>query len=302
MADLCWFNQLYSGKFLRRLAKRGGPQLNRVANYLNGISSGGEILRVELDRYLEVAYRHDAMTRDRTRRLRSLDWEVFIQALQEIKAAWYFEQELFFKIQFDPNGPGGRVGEFELIRHADPPIFVEVKSPIRECNARVWFGNDSKAIRSNVKRAASQLPENRPAIVAFCGLLRTPFTDSYSVIDALYGTTVIQVPLGEDVGKPARVTLEPNGLYQPDSNTRISAVVTLEGLIYSPYLDNLMANVLSKGKIEVDGSLPDVLLKYSFKVYHNPHAKHPLERSTFGSAKQFARDGKGYIQWYPQPS
>lgn len=301
MRDLRWFNKLYSVKFLRRLTEGAGEDLSRVAYYLTDTSAGAEIRRVELDKYLEVAYRHNAMSQDRAHRLRSRDWKVFIQALQEIKAAWYFEHKLGFAIKLDPEGRGTSVGDFELIRKSGPPIFVEVKSPIRERKVRVWSGNDSAAIRSNVKRAMTQLPEDRPAIVALCGILRTPLSDPQTgIIDALYGTTVLRVPLGKEKGEPAQVSLEPNGLYQPKTSTRISAVVTLEDVIYSPYLDNLMAHVLSRGKVEVDESLPGEILRYNYKVYHNPYGRHPLDKSTFGSAKQFAPSAHGHMQWYPK--
>lgn len=108
-----------------------------------------------------------------------------------------------------------------------------------------------------------------------------------------------KVPIGKGTEdfKPQE-SIIPSGLFQPKANTRISAVATLEEIVGSPYLDSIFLSVMSEDECPVDESAPMHLLKYNFKVYHNPYAKIPISSSTFPSVPQLVKSvSKPQMEW-----
>lgn len=286
------FNRFYTPEVIARILRQI-PESERNKNvpyFLVGESSGATIRRECLNNYLEVGFRHQALDADLTRRLQSANWEQFIQARNELMAAWYSESELDATLNFRPQGSGNSVGEFSMTISNAPSIFVEVKSPWRQApESQVWSGHDGRQIRQNVDRARRQLPNDQPTLVIVSGSLPGGLSDPLSgMIQALYGEPVIQVPVGPgaDMSQTTE-SLVPSGLFQPTANTRISAVATLEELIGSPYMDSVLKNILSSGQVPIDENAPMDILKYAFNIYHNPYARHPISAELFEGRNQF---------------
>src|SRR5690606_3268175 len=123
------FNRFYSQAVLDGILRQipADKRDKDVAYFLTGQNEGAQMRRECLNKYLELGQRHNAIDADLTRRLQSADWEQFIQARNELMAAWFVEVELRKTIQFRPQGNGQSVGEFEIITGNEENIFVEVK-------------------------------------------------------------------------------------------------------------------------------------------------------------------------------
>lgn len=288
MARLKWLDRMYPAPVLTHMAA-SRPDGSRIVAYLTTTEEGVRIWRRELDRYLEVAYRHHAVDADLQARLRSEHWNTFIQAVNEIQAAYFFERWGRFRLKFRPPGQGGSIGEFELIKAGLPRIFVEVKSPNRETPTGVWFGSDERVVRSNILRACQQIPtDGRPTLVVIAGELRVPVSEPFSgVIQALYGTPVLMFSLGAHGVDQTAVQHDwtRDGIFQPTSNQHLSAVATLRDRIGSPYLDSIFLNIAEGTPI--NSSLPRNQLTYLFRVYHNPYTTAKISTSIFQRWPQF---------------
>lgn len=297
------FNRFYTQEVLEGILRRI-PDDRRdkdVAYFLTHQGEGAQIRREALDKYLELGFRHDVLDADLTSRLRSPDWDQFIQARNELLSAWYFESVLQKNLRFRPQGNGQSVGEFEVVVPENPAIFVEVKSPWQQPPPNsAWSGHDGPQIRQNVDRARRQLPNDRPTLVIVSGNLPGGLSDPFSgMVQALYGEPVIHVPVGGDAQNlQPRDGLIPSGLFQPTANTRISAVATLEELVGSPYLDSILRHILSGNQAPINTEAPMNVLKYSFKIYHNRYARNPIAPEVFeGSPQLLLSEDQTQMEW-----
>lgn len=297
------FNRFYTQDVIAEILRQipADRRDKDVAYFLTYQGEGAQIRREAFNNYLEVGYRHDALDTDLTRRLQSAEWDQFIQARNELMSAWYFETELRKTLRFRPPGNGQSVGEFEVVVQGGVDIFVEVKSPWRQPPPNhVWSGHDGPHIRQNVDRARRQLPNDRPTLVIVSGNLPGGLSDPFSgMVQALYGEPVIRIPIGEDAqGLATEEGLQPSGLFQPTANTRISAVATLEELVGSPYLDSILRHILSGEQTPIDETAAMNVLKYSFKIYHNPYARMPIPSDVFRGSHQLIRSADGtQMEW-----
>lgn len=93
------------------------------------------------------------------------------------------------------------------------------------------------------------------------------------IIEALYGSHKLLFSVNEFgmTSKPV-IVFEPIGLFQPEGNTRISAVATLE--------DRLTENGFS----------------YSFKIFHNSYADKLITTTVFNSCKQLVLNQNALIR------
>lgn len=298
-----FFNRFYTADVINDIINRI-PERERdrgVPFILTHTGETAAIRRECFNNYLEVGFRHNAIDNDLASRLKSSDWDQFIQARNELMAAWFSEAILGKEISFRPAGSGNSVGEFEILQDSAAGIFVEVKSPWQQTpENQVWSGHDGPSIRQNVDRARRQLPNNRPTLVIVSGNLPGGLSDPFSgMIQALYGEPITQIPIAETgvaIGE-VREVIRPSGLFQPSANTRISAVATLEEHIGSPYLDSVLRNILSNGDEPIDIDAPMNQLKYSFKVYHNPYAGHPIAPGLFSGWMQLVRSQENRMEW-----
>lgn len=287
MPRLQWLNKMYPARVLADIAARGADG-ERIVRYLTSNEEGARIWPRELDRYLEVAYRHNAIDPDLRARLRSEHWDTFLQAVNELQAAYFFHRKERFRLKFRPRGQGRSIGEFELIKKGFPTIFVEVKSPNRTTPTGVWCGGDEDVVKSNVLRACDQIPtDGRPTLVVVAGDLRVPISDPFSgVIQALYGSPVIVFPINSEANDDGILhDWTRDGVFQQGSNQHLSAVATLLDHVGSPYHDSIVRH-LAEGT-PIDPTLPRDQLSYRFSVYHNPYARTKIDPALFGRWRQF---------------
>ena len=287
MPRLKWLNRMYPPRVLADIATRGVDG-EKVVRYLTSNEEGARIWPRELDRYLEVAYRHKAIDPDLQARLRSEYWNTFLQAVNELQTAYFFHRKERFRLKFRPRGQGRSIGEFELIKKGFPGIFVEVKSPNRATPTGVWCGGDEDVVKSNVLRACEQIPtDGRPTLVVMAGDLRVPISDpSSGVWQALYGSRVIVFPINPDTNDDAvQHEWTHDGVFQSSSNQHLSAVATLIDHIGSPYLNSISIPI-TKGT-PIDPTLPLDQLSYRFALYHNPYARTKIDPALFGRWRQF---------------
>lgn len=239
-----------------------------VVYFLTATNEEAILRQLEYDKYLALAFRHNIINDDLLKRLKNKSWDTFFQARNELMAA-YVVENLGHRISFHPHGKGNTIGEFSIHTEAYD-IFTEVKSPIRKSASRVWVGNDSNSIRSVIKDAANkQFDKNNTNLLIFTGDMKVSITHEQAsgVIEALYGTQKLSFDINEaGFAVEPEIKFEPNGLFQPRRNTRISAVATLE--------DRLTENGLF----------------YSLKTFHNPYAVMPISKVIFKGNKQIMLD------------
>lgn len=307
-----WFNQIFSKKVIAGILK-GIPQELRnrnVSYFLTDDSDAAKLRRLELNKYLEVAFFHGAFDQDLRSRLYSRNWEQFIQAVNELQVGYFFEQIGGFKIRFKPIGSGKTIGDFSIAKTNIKPIFVEVKSPYREAIEGINYGNDAKPIRQNLKKAYKQLPNDKtPTLVVLSAELRASISDALfsGILEALYGEPYFSIPIHMNgTGIAGRISRKrkPNGFFQTNQNTKLSAVATLEDKITDEVLNSLFKNYISDEEKPVDLHGNKNNLKYHFKVYHNPYAATPISKSVFGKWEQYAKSEDGTrMEWYkPDPA
>jgi hypothetical protein len=302
--ELKYIEKLYGKKFLDKqkdlLDKM--PEKKWLPLLLAGEDEGSQIFRKQFDKYLELAYRHGIVDKNLQQRLKSSDWKIFQQTHQEIMCAYFFEQEFAFDIQFFPSGQGVSVLDFLATTSANEKIHVEVKTVFIERPTGVWLGDDREPIKKNVKRARRQLSsdENIVNLVIISGHLRDSLSSPASgIVEALYGEPYITFSIGPNIeGTDYQDRLNPSGEFQPTANTRISAVATLEDVIQSPYLDSIFNHVVSNRTIPYDDTLPRHIFHFIYRVYHNPYAKNPLDRSIFSNHPQFIHNANlNRMEW-----
>lgn len=298
------FTRMYPNAILDQIRSKvpAAQHEKGVVYYLTGESDGAELRRKELDKYLEVAYRLGAMDADLEKRLRSVDWNAFFQALGEIKVAYFFERVIGWPIRFRPMGQGTSVGEFCANMPDGRDLFVEVKCPIRQPANRCWCGHDGKVVYSNVKRAYDQIPKtDMPTLVVLAGEFRGGLSNEFSgPIQGLYGQPGWKVPIGPNgQGGPIKPHIKLDGFFQPRIRRHLSAVATLEDLVGFPLIDATFAEMLDSGACVLDNpNDPWLMLKYIFRVYHNPYAGNPLGAASLCRWRQFAPTTDGTcLEW-----
>lgn len=274
--------KFYSQKYLDRqravLARREEPQW--VAHFLVGEDELAKRFQEQFDQYLELAFRHNLLSKDLKERLHSTEGDRFYQACQELMSAHFVEKILGYKISFHPKGSGSSIGDFLIEHSKDINIFVEVKAPIRELATSLCMGTDSKVIKDNVKAARKQMPASGPNLMIVAGSLRLPMSsESSGILEALYGEPFVIIP-NYPYGRAGEesIAFDPSGMFQPTANTRISAVATLEDPLSS--------------------------FKYIFKVYHNPYAQSPISREVFKDWPQLLpnmTENKIKMEWINGP-
>jgi hypothetical protein len=289
--NLKWFRRFYPRSVVNKIKSKvpAGERDKGVVYFLTARNPAAKLRRIEFDKYLEVAFRHDALDADLKARLRSPKWDQFIQAHNELLAAYYFEQITKIKISFRPAGAGKSVGEFMLLGD-EGEIFVEVKSPYKETPETVWSGSDRSIVRECVRRAYRQIPKTGiKTLVVLSGKLRLPISEPRSgVIQALYGDPVIAIPLlNGSLDKPRSSWIR-NGLFQPNQQRHLSAVATLENTVTDEYLNSIFMNLVSNGKIPIDSNANRLKLEYALRIYHNPFARVHIDKNIFPGIPQFA--------------
>jgi hypothetical protein len=296
-----WFRQMYPRSVVERIRRKipKGERDRGVFYFLTARNPAARLRRIEFNKFLEVAFRHGALDNDLTARLRSPKWDQFIQAHNELFAAYFFESIAQFNIVFRPAGAGRSVGEFMLLSDKDE-IFVEVKSPYRETPEAVWCGSDKSVVRECVKKAYRQIPKTgQKTLVVLSGKLSIPISEPQSgIIQALYGDPIITVPLAAStLGKP-RPSFIRNGLFQPNQQRSLSAVATLEQTITDEYLNSVLRNVISGGEVPINSNANRLKLDYVLRIYHNPYARAPIDKTHFPGFSQFAPASDGTkLEW-----
>ncbi len=288
-----YIEKFYGRKYLDRERRilLNGTKPSLKTQILVGKTPAIKIRQKELNKYLELAFRHNIINNDLKKRLFSNKGEIFYQANRELMCAYFIEKILKYKISFYPKGSGNCIGEYLLKTPEGESIFIEVKSPIRETPKQPWCGNDSEVIKTSVKQARKQMPaDNRKNMMILAGNLRVPISHEASgIIDALYGKRIITFPIDSDapLSEKLKLGFDPSGMFQPTANTRIAAVATLEDSIGSPYFDTILKHVTSNKEIPINENAPMITFNYIFKVYHNPYAKNPIDREVFKGWPQF---------------
>lgn len=218
--------------------------------------------------------------------------ESFRGAMAECLVAWFLECELSMKITPKPPGRPGKVLDFEAmedscgLRTGDRPadLRVEVKAPRVPVMQKQWYGDDSDAIRRQIRNAGRQFATGETNVVVLVPALRTPVhEDRDQLLHAAIGEHVVLVPVTQGVGEgdDAQPGLQQNGklakLLSAGASvksdlTRVSAVVTLE-------------EVWGSERNPSDAGVKVV-------VVHNPFAEKPLDRSLFSGFPQWVLDGE----------
>lgn len=149
-----YIESLYGKELLEYLkktikAKRSSYTAQR---FLVADNEESKILRVEYNKYLEVAYRYNIIDKNLKNRLLSKEWRTFYSVHRELMCAYFIEKILGYEISFYPSGSKRYVGEFLLKNKDNDSIFIEVKAPFRETPKQSWMGNDEGVIRRNVKK------------------------------------------------------------------------------------------------------------------------------------------------------
>jgi len=225
-----------------------------IPYFLVGNSEGAKIRQTEFDKYLELAFRHKIIDKNLKSKLKSNKWEIFYQAHQELMCFYFIEKILNYKISIYPKGLNNSILDCLLEYSKKENIYIEIKAPIREITDVVWPGNDSDAIKSNIKKARKQMSADSKNIIILAPDLKDSISDDKAsgIIEALYGSPLEKPQL--------------SGIFKPTVNTRIGAVATLEDFMCSPNFE------------------------YLFKVYHNPYSKNPIDKKVFKGWPQFFTD------------
>ncbi len=266
-----YFNKTFPKEILKKLheelknREEENPYDQR--NFLVSNSPGSKYKREEFDKILELAYHHNIIDAHLIKSLHSKKEKDFYQIYQELAVAYFFEKILKKKIEFYPPGRNQKKLDLAVILSNKEKIMVEVKSYYKgHFKAKVFsYGDDEKTIRQNIEKAMDQLPTNSMNLIVFASQGIFNISDDLSgIIEALYGHPYISIPVG---GKSQDIEDEFNydGLFQPNKNTRISAIASFEQII--PF--------------------PGNRIEYIFKVYHNPYAKDKIDKSIFDTYQQF---------------
>lgn len=281
-----FYGEEYLNKQKRLLSKMTNP--GGVSYFLVGEDESARIEQNEFDKYLDLAFRHNIIDKNLRSRLSSGNWEIFYQARQELMCAYFIEKIFKYKITFYPKGLGGSVGEFLIEYSTNRTIFTEVKSPIRKPSSNVWFGNDSKVIKSNLKTARKKMKLKCKNLIILAADLRTSISHEASISIPLYQEPIISFLVSPEgpLTEP-KISFKRSGFFQPNANTRVSSIATLEACVVSPRLDAYTIYVLTNKQAPIDEDLPMFSFKYIFRVYHNPYAKNPIDREVFKGWPQF---------------
>lgn len=314
MGQLQYFDRLFKPKSLAKRIKKANPERLKKG-VLVGLSRDdavGDIFRGELDKYLEVGYRHGAIDADLEARLRSPEWEPFIQAINELQAAYFFEKVLGNRISFRPKGAGASILEFNVYGPDDEPVATEVKSPceelvIPEDEGVVCLDGEDRENADRAKRvlkqAYSQIPDDGTRTLVVIGWEIRGNSDVDVVLNALYGDDYFTVsfdPADPSKKSDAELHRRRNGFWQPEQHRSLCAVAVLDDAVINRYFEHIMA---TEGKVPFPPDRQKHELEYRLRVYHNPWCTPPrLDQRIFGNWPQFVpEEGTGWMRWTADP-
>lgn len=154
-----------------------------------------------------------------------------------------------------------------------PPEPSSKESHLGVSSLGVRFVNNEDYIKHSLSKAYSQIPKNETkCLIILCSETEFPI-DERAMLNALLGTLAYRIYREKErKNMPFR---KPDGYFQPDRNTYISAV----GLFDSKIVES---EIIS-----------------SFELYHNPHARNPLQRTVFSGKeiRQLVRKKDREMEW-----
>jgi hypothetical protein len=245
--------------------------------------------------YLEAAFNCELLTSaqgDELRaRLAGTDDENFASAISECLAAWVLTRKFGFQINPRPPGRAGKVLEFAIVL-ADGEINVEVKAPHSAITGPI-LGDDSESFRQTIFSANRQFkPGNRNLLVIVADRSSTRLLPDAlrrgTLLKALLGESVIQVPIDPRTGGPAGPTT--TGFQASGEFLKTWRSNTNEEGTKSPRFTRISGVFLIIQDMPGDG-----INLYALLV-HNPHAQSALPRDIWTGVPQFT-DNNGVWTW-----
>jgi hypothetical protein len=245
--------------------------------------------------YLEGAFNCELLTSaqgDALRaRLTGTDDENFSSAISECLTAWFLSRKLGHAIKPRPPGRSGKVLEFTILL-PDGDIDVEVKAP-HSAIAGPILGDDSESFRQAISSANRQFKpgsRNLLVIVADRGSTRL-LPDALrrrTVLKALLGEGVIQVPIDPNTGGPAGPTT--TGFQASGEFLKTWRSNTNEEETKSPRFTR------TSGVLLIIQDMRDAGINVYALLVHNPHGQLPLPKNGWNGIPQFA-DNNGLWSW-----
>ena len=302
MPALTYFDKLFPPAALQARIAKAHPD-KRGKGVLLGLTRPDEVgvfWRDELDKWFEVGDRHRAIDADLEKRLQSGDWDQFIQAVNELQAAWFFEQKLGHTISFRPAGAGRSVLEFSFVGPDGAEVFVEVKSPYDELpEDDVVLLDDEGKFRQSLKKAYKQIPKDGRRTLVVIAWEGFPVSGVADALLALYGRepSVTFRAATREMTDPRH----PERFWHPGQNRSLCAVATLEDGVINTRRSAILDSVWETGKLPTQMPTPE--FRYMLRAYHNPWCTSPpLDQRIFGDWPQFVPDdAAACMRWTSDP-
>jgi hypothetical protein len=248
--------------------------------------------------HLQVAFDcgllDDGHGNDLRARLTGIDDNNFMSAISECLTAWFLSRTLALQIKPRPTGRSGKVLEFAIVL-PDGDIRVEVKAPHRPIPTRVapQWGDESEMLKSVIFAANRQFKagdRNLLVIVPGWSVVWCVPDKLRRIIllKALFGESVIQVPIDPRTGGPVGPTttgFRASGEFLKTWNSKPG-----EGEAKSVRFTRI------GGVLLINQTVADAHVDLSALMVHNPHAQVPLPRDTWNTVSQFA-DENGLWSW-----
>jgi hypothetical protein len=181
------------------------------------------------------------------------------EALSELRAAFFFQQNGFEVFDWEPKGEGNHEGEFRMKRPGEPSIFVEVKSP----------GWEAQIVDEERRKARSKEPKFLPGTVEGGTVgpweLRNCISQNAYPKFTLSDTNLLVI--ADDFKPPLDDYMAGIALYEEYESE--------EGYFASDRFARLGGiAVLQLGEFRSEAPV-----RYSYSFYANPHALVPLPTS-----------------------